>query len=250
MGRIWQRWLAALSFYTCLPVPLQNLEFRGIARYAPLVGLLIASILAISDWGLAALEMPILTRSALMVALWLGITGGLHLDGAMDSADGLAVLDKQRRLGVMADSHSGAFGVMAAVGLLGLKTLALADLDVHRTLALLLALGWSRWGQIVAIVRYPYLRPQGKGQLHQLDIHPVGDLLLGPVVLLGLSLAYWFLWPESSLILVGLNLGGLAIALATAAWFNHQFGGHTGDTYGATVEWTEALMLCLATLLV
>jgi len=26
------------------------------------------------------------------------------------------------------------------------------------------------------------------------------------------------------------------------AWFNHKLGGHTGDTYGAVVEWTEALL--------
>lgn len=250
MLRSWRRWLAALSFYTCLPIPLQNLEFRGIARYAPLVGLLVAGILAIADWGLAWLGMPVLTRSALVVALWLGITGGLHLDGAMDTADGLAVIDKQRRLAVMADSHSGAFGVMAAVVLLGLKTLALGELEFYRACVLLLALGWSRWGQVVAIVRYPYLRPQGKGQLHQLEIYPIADLLLGPVVLMGLSLIYQVVWPRSIWSLLGLNLAGLAIALGAAAWFNRQLGGHTGDTYGATVEWTEALMLCLATLVV
>lgn len=248
--KTWRRWLAALTFYTCLPISLQNLEFRGIARFAPLVGLLVAGILAIADWGLAWLGMPALTRSILVVALWLGITGGLHLDGAMDTADGLAVIDKHRRLAVMADSYSGAFGVMTAVVLLGLKTLALGELETHQTLVLLLVMGWGRWGQVVAIVRYPYLRPQGKGQLHQIEIYPVGDLLLGPAFLGGLSLIHYTLWPSSMWTLLGLNLAGLAIALSAAAWFNHQFGGHTGDTYGATVEWTEALMLCVATLVV
>ena len=38
---------------------------------------------------------------------------------------------------------------------------------------------------------------------------------------------------------------GMAIALGVAAWFNRRFGGHTGDTYGAVVEWTETLILCL-----
>ncbi|MDJ0730866.1 MAG: adenosylcobinamide-GDP ribazoletransferase, partial [Crocosphaera sp.] len=38
---------------------------------------------------------------------------------------------------------------------------------------------------------------------------------------------------------------GMAIALGVGAWFNHRFGGHTGDTYGAVVEWTEAFVLCL-----
>ncbi|PHM07277.1 adenosylcobinamide-GDP ribazoletransferase, partial [Nostoc sp. 'Peltigera malacea cyanobiont' DB3992] len=36
-------------------------------------------------------------------------------------------------------------------------------------------------------------------------------------------------------------------ATLTGAWFNHKLGGHTGDTYGAVVEWTEALFLCVLT---
>jgi adenosylcobinamide-GDP ribazoletransferase len=40
-------------------------------------------------------------------------------------------------------------------------------------------------------------------------------------------------------------MGGMAIAWLTGAWFNHKLGGHTGDTYGAVVEWTEAFLLCL-----
>jgi adenosylcobinamide-GDP ribazoletransferase len=40
---------------------------------------------------------------------------------------------------------------------------------------------------------------------------------------------------------------GGAIAIFTGAWFNHQLGGHTGDTYGAVVEWNEALFLCVLT---
>jgi adenosylcobinamide-GDP ribazoletransferase len=36
----------------------------------------------------------------------------------------------------------------------------------------------------------------------------------------------------------------LSISWLTGAWFARQLGGHTGDTYGAIVEWTEALSLC------
>ena len=43
----------------------------------------------------------------------------------------------------------------------------------------------------------------------------------------------------------GMAFGGGAIAVLTGAWFNYKLGGHTGDTYGAVVEWTEALLLCL-----
>ncbi|MBD2257910.1 adenosylcobinamide-GDP ribazoletransferase [Pseudanabaena sp. FACHB-2040] len=242
------RGAAAIAFYTCLPVPADwPLEFRGIARYAPLVGLAIGGLLAAGDGLLAAAQMPVLTRSALIVASWLALTGGLHLDGAMDAADGLAVQDPQRRLDVMADSRTGAFGAMAAVIILGLKTLALAELAQGRWLVLMAVAGWGRWGQVVAIGCYPYLRPAGKGAFHKPHLRLPWDLLPSSGALLALSGLYLRLNPAQWPLGVGLVLGGIAITTLTGAWFNRQLGGHTGDTYGAIVEWTEALLLCLAT---
>ena len=154
-------WAAAVAFYTCLPVPISwTLEFRGIARFAPALGLGIGALLGLADAGLEFLKMPVLTRSALVIVAGIGITGGLHLDGAMDAADGLAVPDRDRRLEVMADSVTGAFGAMAAVSLLLLKTAALSDLNDYRWLALMGVAGWGRWGQLVAIARGIILQPK------------------------------------------------------------------------------------------
>ena len=47
---------------------------------------------------------------------------------------------------------------------------------------------------------------------------------------------------------ISMIIAGIAIAFLTGAWFNHKLGGHTGDTYGAVVEWTEALFLCAMTI--
>lgn len=237
---------AAVAFYTCLPIPLSwSLEFRGIARLAPVLGLAIGGLLGLADIGLGLLGCPVLTRSALVVAGWVGITGGLHLDGAMDTADGLAVTDPQRRLEVMADSVTGAFGAIAAVVILLLKTAALADLDRSRWLILMGVAAWGRWGQLVAIARYPYLKAVGKGAFHKDLTYSPFDLLPGVLLLAGLSGLEIWLHPDRWLVAVGLMLGGSAIAILTGTWLNYRLGGHTGDTYGAVVEWTEALLLCL-----
>ena len=223
------------------------MNFAGIARYAPLVGLGIGGLLATGDALLAWLEVPVGTRSALVVALWILLTGGLHLDGAMDTADGLAVPDKARRLVVMADSRSGAFGVMAAVVLLGLKGVALMDLSALRWFGFMTAAGWGRWGQVIAIARYPYLKAEGKGALHKVHAHPKTDWLLGIMALLSVGGIAVLRQPEQWVLILGTTLGGLVIAGSVGAWLNRQLGGHTGDTYGAIVEWTEALLLCLMT---
>ncbi|MEP0870380.1 adenosylcobinamide-GDP ribazoletransferase [Trichocoleus desertorum AS-A10] len=243
---IGSRVAAAIAFYTCLPVPpTWALEFQGVARLAPYIGLLIGGLLGAFDLGLQAIAMPVLTRSALIVAAWMAVTGGLHLDGAMDTADGLAVLDPERRLEVMADSRSGAFGVMAAIALLLLKTAALNDLEGERWLALIMAAGWGRWGQLVAIARYPYLKPTGKGAFHKEAIRSLWEAVPSLFLLLGLSGLQIVLNPAHWPVALGMAAGGIAIAWLTGTWFNHKLGGHTGDTYGATVEWTEAGLLCL-----
>jgi adenosylcobinamide-GDP ribazoletransferase len=247
---ICQQIASALIFYTCIPLPDRwPLAFDpGLARSAPLIGLLIGALQAAVDTGLAALGMPPLTRSALVVAQGLGITGGLHLDGAIDTADGLAVVDPERRLAVMADSTTGAFGVMAGVVILGLKMIALGQVSHDRWFVLCAVAGWSRWGQLVAIARYPYLKPTGKGAFHKASIRSVWAALPSTVLLLGLSAgSYHWVGPRLA---VGLPIGGAIIALVIGEWLHLKLGGQTGDTYGAIVEWTEALLLCWATVLV
>jgi adenosylcobinamide-GDP ribazoletransferase len=167
----------------------------------------------------------------------------------MDTADGLAVQDPQRRLEVMVDSATGAFGAMAAVALLLLKTAALTNIEAYRWFALMMAAGWGRWGQVAAIAFYPYLKPTGKGAFHKEAIRTPQDILLGLFLLLGLCGLASGLDQGSIWTTLVMAVGGSAIALMTGAWFHHQLGGHTGDTYGAVVEWTEALFLCLLTTL-
>jgi adenosylcobinamide-GDP ribazoletransferase len=240
--------LGAILFYTCIPLPSSwKMEFNRIARWTPCIGMLLGGILGCINLSLEKLGMPGLTRSALIVGVWVGITGGLHLDGVSDTADGLAVQDPDKRLAVMQDSVTGAFGVMAVVIVLVLKITALSELAELRLWGLMLAAGWGRWGQVGAIALYPYLKAQGKGAFHKKALQIPQDVILGLLFLLGLAIAqgvYVGWW-----IALGSGIMGGAIALLVGYWFHSRLGGHTGDTYGAVVEWTEALILCGLTIL-
>ncbi|NEP17882.1 MAG: adenosylcobinamide-GDP ribazoletransferase [Leptolyngbya sp. SIO4C1] len=240
----WARLNAALLFYTRLPLPRSwPTAFESLAKAAVLVGCLIGLLLAGTDWLLAQLGWPLAVRSALVVFGGLWLTGGLHLDGAMDTADGLAVPEAQRRLAAMADSRSGAFGVMAAIAILLLKVSALSAMPYHRGFALLLAAGWGRWGQQWAIARYPYLKPAGKGAFHKAAIRSSWETLPSLGLLIALSLGGWWLnWVPGAIALWTGLAGGLSSAVV-AAWLARRLGGHTGDTYGAVVEWVEVAVL-------
>ncbi len=248
-GRWVAQFIGAVTFYTCLPIPQRwPMHFEGIARYAPWVGVVLGGGLALVDWGWQLLGLSLVLRSGLLVALSLALTGGLHLDGAMDTADGLAVPDRDRRLTVMADSRAGAFGVMVAIVILGLKTLALMDLSQGRWFGLMAAAGWGRWGQVVAIARYPYLRAEGKGALHKQHACAT-DWLVGLLPLAGLVGVAVLTQPVDAVWFLSVTGVGGAIALLTGLWLHCQLGGHTGDTYGAIVEWTEVGLLCSAVVL-
>lgn len=238
MKSLWQEWLGALAFYTALPLPPQwPIKLAGAAKWCPGVGVLLGMVLLIMQELLALLDLPQLVQSVLVVAVWLLMTGGLHLDGAMDTADGLAVMDPQRRLAVMRDSRSGAFGVMAAIVILLLKVSALAGTTLP--FSLVWAALWGRIAHVWAIARYPYLKASGTGHLHKTsccfprDFWPSSFFPILLSAILPLSLGQ----------LLYLHSLGLLLMLLVPAWFNRQLGGHTGDTYGAVVEWTEALML-------
>lgn len=113
----WRRWYflwggdsvgAAILFYTRLPWPPSwPVNFDRIARWITLMGLLLSLILLALDRGLHWLGMDNLLQSAVVVSLWLALTGGLHLDGVADTADGLAVTNPSKRLAVMQDSYTG-----------------------------------------------------------------------------------------------------------------------------------------------
>ena len=242
----------AILFYSALPWPhAWPVSFDRIARWIPLIGLLLAGLLITLGTGLTALGMGIPLQAGFLVLSWLWLTGGLHLDGVADSADGLAVTDPQKRLAVMKDSQTGAFGAMAIAAVMLLKVLALISFQeagAARNWALVMALGWGRWGQLLAIAFYPYLRETGKGLMHRNSIRLPQDLLWGTaIIVLGSGLTGYGFGIGTVNIVAGM-ISSAAIAWGVGYWFARRFGGHTRDTYGAVVEWSEALILASLTL--
>ena len=137
---------------------------------------------------------------------------------------------------------------MTAIILLGLKCAALFSISQHLWEGLILAMSWSRWGQLIAIALYDYLRKEGKGAFLKENLSLPGDLIFASVFIIPVVLLEYFYLHHSLNLILTVNLIALAIALLTGWWFNHQLGGHTGDTYGATVEWSEALILSSLTI--
>jgi adenosylcobinamide-GDP ribazoletransferase len=162
-------WWIALQFLTRLPVTLAGMPTpeqngRSLLFY-PLVGLLIGLLLYGAQLLLG--DTAVLLQAALVLTLWVGISGGLHLDGLADSADawvgGLG--DKQRTLEIMKDPRSGPIAVVVLVLLLLLKFSALVTLLESGAGLWLLLVPWLARALLpLLFLSTPYVRAGGLGQ--------------------------------------------------------------------------------------
>ena len=222
-------------------------RFERIARFAPWVGLVLGGLQALL-WALLQNRVPLLAQVALVLAAALLLTGGLHMDGAMDTADGLAA--GERLLEAMEDSRVGASGAQALALLLLLRAAGLAILGPLAPAGLVWAAVWGRLAPLVAMARFPYLRSEGSAGFHRRHWAGLVLELLPTLVLLALLLPLSWLWPWLWLWpWPPLVLAGLLPALLVPLGLGRRLGGHSGDSYGACVEWVEALALLLSALL-
>ena len=100
-------------FYTTFPkIPLINPEFKNIAQFAPPLGFFIGTMQSYIFLFLRTNSWSIYASALICLASGYLITGGLHLDGLMDTFDGIFA-GKKKRLKAMKDSKVGSFGVQS-----------------------------------------------------------------------------------------------------------------------------------------
>jgi adenosylcobinamide-GDP ribazoletransferase len=234
--------LLAVSFLTIVPVPptfAGTEQIRRSTAWFPAVG---ASVGVAAGGVLAASRSLVGPTPAAVVAMatLVIVTGGLHVDGLADTADGLGVRgDRQRRLAVMREPSLGSFGVVAIVTWALLVVTALAALSRSDAIAALAVAGAAgRWSALSHAALLPPARNDGLGAAFATSpasfaIATVTAVVLGFGALAPATAAVTF-----AAAVVG---AGLATLLARAA-----LGGRTGDTLGATVVFTEVAALLSA----
>jgi adenosylcobinamide-GDP ribazoletransferase len=236
--------LSAIGFLTVIPVGQQKLppeRMAAVAALFPLVGLVIGGILVGFDLLVTGL-LPRQVTDALIVTFLAFITGGLHLDGVADTADGLigGRGDKEKTLAIMKDSRTGAMGVIAIALLLLVKFMALDNIpSVLRPGALLLAPALSRWGQV--LVSYGSRPARSENSLAGSFITYIkpAHFIVASIMSMGFGILFGGMTGLAS-------VAAVAIAcLLLKLFFNYSIGGETGDTIGASSEITEALVFVI-----
>lgn len=231
----------AIAFFTRIPVPWlrpSEAAWKKSVNWYPAVGVVIGLLL----WGVHQAGIHLFSpwlAAILTLGAWVYVTGGLHLDGWMDLADGLgSSRPREQVLAIMKDSRVGAMGVIAAILLLLIKAGGVAELAHPGWGLFLLFVPFAARTHVLLSIRlWPYLSADkgiGKGISEGLSTF---SMIVSYVLLLG---AGWFFgsWQVVAAIVLS-----LIFALLFSRSVAKKLGGLNGDCYGAVIESSEAVML-------
>jgi adenosylcobinamide-GDP ribazoletransferase len=241
----------AFSFFTFLPMPLIDWTTRRM-KFVPMWLPVVGAAIGAAGWGLwlllDGLAVSGMLKAASMTLFYLVATGGVHMDGMMDSADAyFSRRDTARKLEIMKDSRVGAFAVMACAAVLLFK-FALFSETFSKEGFVPVALAFipilSRSFQASMIYLFPYAKSEGLAAMYGADPDKrflIAFALAAAASCYGIAaLAGW-----KYLVVPGV------CALYYIFYYyssRKQFGGITGDVLGAFLEVSELIMLAAAAL--
>jgi adenosylcobinamide-GDP ribazoletransferase len=246
MTVVLRTFLFAWQFLTAIPLSRSTHdakpeELAASMSWFPFVGCLLGAVLVTADLFLGRVFSAQVT-SMVLVLLLIVLTRGLHQDGLADMVDGLAGgRTAQARLAIMKDAHIGAIGATGLFVALGLRYAGLNAMPVGEHIALLIGMPMvGRWAMVVGAFHVTSARSEG-GLAQPFLAHVSWQHVSLATVTAGIALAL-LLGPWAAL---GCLLIGTVLVRLSTAWFQHMFGGVTGDLLGATNEVAEILFILI-----
>ena len=236
-------------FYTILPqLPLIKPKFIRIARFAPLIGIFIGFLQSLAWLLLKNFNWPIISLALISAAINILITGGLHIDGLMDTADGFGA-GPSKRIEAMKDSRVGSIGVQSLAMILTLQIAAIVRLDFYALFAFPLAAFWGRVSQIFAIENYEYLFKKKSKSFHHQNWKGISNEIKPTLLVIFVLVMFFLIFTNfniSNILLLSFCiLSGLITSISIPYILNKFLGGHSGDSYGACLVITETTYLLL-----
>jgi len=236
----------AIQFLTRIPTPqMDNISEKEIGHsllFYPLVGFIIGLLLVAIAWSTNGVSSFL--SAALLLTVWVLITGALHIDGLADSADAWigGNGDKERTLKIMKDPSSGPVAVTIVILILLLKLTAIESIiSTGDILLLILAPIMARAYMPLLLLNTPYVRNNGLASaiINNLPsvrhIYGISYLVALFVCITGF---YFFGIGGTTIIIIS-----LAVFILARKLMQKRIDGTTGDTAGAMLEVIETVTL-------
>ena len=226
-------------------MPFISPKFKNIAQFAPILGFFIGLIQSLiylllrnNSWSVYA-SVPICLASGYL------ITGGLHLDGLMDTFDGIFA-GKNKCLKAMKDSQVGAFGVQSLFFITLIQIACLIKVQNLIIIILPICLFWGRFSTLIYIDKFKYITLETKSISHKKYWNGFKKESFISLIFICIFVIYYltvnnpvqFIIQKTFLLFIGFFISYLIPKI-----LGSKIGGFTGDACGASVVLVETTML-------
>ena len=226
-------------------MPFISPKFKNIAQFAPILGFFIGLIQSLiylllrnNSWSIYA-SVPICLASGYL------ITGGLHLDGLMDTFDGIFA-GKNKCLKAMKDSQVGAFGVQSLFFITLIQIACLLKVQNQIIIILPICLFWGRFSTLIYIDKFKYITLETKSISHKKYWNGFKKESFISLIFICIFVIYYlivnnpvqFIIQKTFLLFIGFFISYLIPKI-----LGSKIGGFTGDACGASVVLVETTML-------
>ncbi|MCR4963872.1 MAG: adenosylcobinamide-GDP ribazoletransferase [Firmicutes bacterium] len=237
----------ALTTYSVLPAPQVTWNERNMCIsicYLPLIGVIAGAVQWLWFWLCQALQAGPVLFAAVAAVLPVLITGGIHMDGYLDTVDAISSHQtKERKLEILKDSHCGAFAIIYA-GVYFLLLFGFFSQIFSWRPAAIVACGYvlSRSLAVILAATTPNARKNGMLAAFTGALAKKVALLIMIVLTLAVT---------AGMVCISLWTGLICAAVAGVWLLLYRrlamglFGGATGDTTGFFIQVCE-LLLCIS----
>ncbi|MBR0026422.1 MAG: adenosylcobinamide-GDP ribazoletransferase [Clostridia bacterium] len=247
MKKLWNSLIIAFSMYSRLPVPRVEWAAANMSYsmcFFPLIGCVIGALLLLLDWLCGILGFSSFLKAALLLLLPIAVSGGIHMDGFLDTADAIASrAPREKKLEILKDSHAGAFAIIWGGLYLILYLAVLNEFDFPGNAVYLFALipVLSRSLSGLSVACFKNARKEGllaafSGAADKRRVR--------------VTLILWILLAVTGALILSPLMGGAMLLAAGLCFLGYyliayrSFGGATGDLAGFFLQSCEFLCLC------
>ena len=237
--------IVAFSMYSKIPMPQitwTKENMKNTLCYFPLIGAVIGALLWLWYWLCGIAGFGVMLQAAVAVLIPVLVTGGIHLDGFLDTQDALSSYQPmERRLEILKDSHAGAFAIISCSIYFLAYTGIYSMLTAHAAKVIAISFMLSRTLSGLSVICFPQARKKGQGLVATFSESAEKRVNRR-------TLMIYLIVLSALMIVVGKWSGAAAVIMALLVfWYYHhmcisKFGGVTGDLAGYFLQMCEILM--------
>lgn len=246
-GGLLQSLIIAFSMYSRLPMP--RIEWSGggmkyVLCFFPLIGVVIGAVVSGFWWFAGRMGLEPVTTACIGTALPLLVTGGIHMDGFLDTVDARSSCqDRQRKLEILKDPHTGAFAIIGCGIYLLFYVAVFAALKEKAFPAVagiyVMTRAFSGW----SVVSFPKAKKDGLA-----STFAQGAQVRAVQAVMGLwavAAAVFFWYAGGIFTMAALSMSAVIVLFWYYRMAMREFGGMTGDLAGYFLQTAELVMLAV-----